>query len=183
MTTLNEALLVIGRRLGFPVSRGKTVARRLQETARLPSGAPGKAPEIDSSDFVTLLLALAADTELHLTVEALDRLAETVPHGVDTAVMPEGIRLPPVTARSYLETLAWKAASDDPDLQSAVSKLKIEVVSTWPEIAIHFPDGDITRFRQTGELAAHWGDARIRKSITISGAAFVDAVRDLNIKD
>src|SRR5690606_3286096 len=62
--TLKHALAAIERHLGFPISRGRTVAARLQEAGYIEHGAPGVAPQISPDGFVALLIALAANKTL-----------------------------------------------------------------------------------------------------------------------
>jgi len=174
MATINAALAAVERHIGFPRSRSRTVARRLQEADLLPSGAPGVAPEIDASDLVSLVIALAADTTLHEAPHAVATYRGLTPGG---AVVPGTID----TAGRAIEILADIALHGDAELYRRDA---VEVVATWPEIAIHnATTGNISRFRAVGADASHWGETGLRKSTTINAAAFIDCVRDLFSKE
>jgi len=177
VTTTNQAIDAISRRLGFPKSRARTIARRLTEGGILPSGAPGVAPEIDIADFVSLLVGLACDAALPRVVAAVSSYDELTPEGVPAESVPVAVRhqVGFASARTHLEGLAYLALRD----AAAVSKLHLEFVANWPEFAIHNQDGRAERFLSPGALSGHWQASGHRKSTTINGAAFVDAVRDL----
>jgi hypothetical protein len=183
MPTTNDAVAALANRVGFTEPRARAVARRLTDAGVLPAGGPGRAPEIAPADVISLFIALAADAELRRSAEIVTTYGDLVPDGIDVMVMPESIRPPRETARTYLNGLVRRALQGDADMRSTVAALKIEVVSNWPAIAIHFPDGEVQRFREVGSLASHWQESGHRKSTTVSGAAFVDAIRDLNFRN
>ncbi|MDX8499883.1 hypothetical protein RFM99_15800 [Mesorhizobium sp. VK4C] len=161
----------IERHVGFPKSRARQVARRLQEAHILPLGGPGIAPELDAYGFISLLIALAADAPLHEAAEAVSTYRALTPGGVDLTGAPESVD----TAGRALDIFADIAAHGEPDL---LRRDFFEVVSSWPEIAMR-RDGAVTRFASVGALASHWQAKGHRKSITINGAALVDAIQEL----
>lgn len=185
MPTLKEAALAMERHLNFPTSRTMTVAQRLREAELLPAGGPGIPPILDQDDFVTLLIALASDTTLHEVVDAARRAANLTPGGailgVDLTINGETAEYWPTSvprsARHILDVIAEMALGDI-DSQRDVAAMRIEFVSSWPEISIH--DGDrIRRFREPGANAVHWGERGHRRSTTINGSALVSAIRSL----
>lgn len=169
MATLTAALAALERHVGFPSTRSRQIARRLQEEHLLSFGAPGTAPPIDHLGFVTLLLAVAADGAVHAAPAAATTLLATTPGGVSLEGAPISIG----TARSQLLALvetALEFPSDPPGY-------KIEVVANWPEIAIHQFGKVVGRFQPVGTLPDYWQARGHRKSTTIDGSAFGDAVR------
>ncbi len=164
MPTITSATAAIARHLGFPEARVRQIARRLREAELMPAGAPGVPPEVDRHDLLTLLIALASDGTAAKAAEAVATYGALVPGGANLASAPASI---PRTIRSVLEVLAAEGADGEP-----ATPLNIEFVSTWPEIALHWEDGTVSRFREPGALSSHWAGDRIRKSITITGAAF-----------
>lgn len=185
MATLNSVLAKIEQHMGFPASRTKQVARRLAEAGIIPVGGPRRSPELTIDDFVSLLIAASFDNGLAGVVEAARSASGLTPGGailgVDLTVdgvtaehWPTGV---PRSARQVLDVIA-EIALGDIHSQREVTAMRIEFVSTWPEIAIH--DGDrIHRFREPGSNAGHWGKRGHRRSVTINGGALVDAVRAL----
>lgn len=170
MPTLKQALAAIERHLGFPISRGRTVAARLQEAGYIERGAPGVAPNITHEGFVALFIALAANKTLAETGEAVMAYLEATPGGVSLTGAPASI----MRLRSELLALTETALEFPDDL----ADLSIEVVGTWPEVLIRHL-GRATRFVPVGFNAAHWQAAGHRTSTTISGAAFRDCARAL----
>ncbi|CAN7701584.1 hypothetical protein [Mesorhizobium sp. LjNodule214] len=177
MATLKACLTSIEHYLGFPKSRSITVSRRMQERDALPIGAPGVAPELDAHDAVSLIIALAADTALHEAPDAVGRYRSLTPGGVDLTDAPTSID----TAGLALDIMADIAVHGSADL---LRRDRIEVVSNWPEVAIHdATSGHTKRFAAAGAAASHWQQVGHRKSTTINGSAFVDCIRDLFGKD
>lgn len=185
MPILRDVAQALERHLNFPKSRTMTVAQRLREAGLLPAGAPGIAPELSIDHFTSLVIAVASDTTLHRVGEVVRRAEQLTPGGamlgVDLTVNGEPTEhwptAVPRSARQVLDVIA-EMALGDLDSQRDVAATRLEFVSTWPEIAIH--DGDrIRRFREPGANAAHWGENGHRRSTTISGGAFVSAVRSL----
>ena len=170
MPTLNEAIAALSRLVGFPESRSRVVARRLREAGKLPAGAPGVAPEVDLGNVIDLFVAIASDAKVHRVPDALATYQSLTPGGADLSCAPASVR---ATAGQQLLAIAALAAEGDNDMR----RLRVEFVSSWPEIAIHFDDGSTQRFREGGSLAGHWDSTGHRKSITVNGAAFADAVR------
>ncbi|MER8858987.1 hypothetical protein [Mesorhizobium sp. M0138] len=173
MASLRTCLTAIERYLGFPQSRSRTVARRLQERSVLPLGAPGIAPELDEHDVVSLIIALAADTTLHEAPDAVERYRRLTPAGIDLTGAPASID----TAGRALDVMADIAIHGDAGL---LRRDRIEIVSSWPEIMIeNAASGRASRFVAVGSLANHWQANGHRKSVEINGGAFIDAINDL----
>ncbi|KQV83659.1 hypothetical protein ASC90_20460 [Rhizobium sp. Root1220] len=137
----------------------------------MPAGAPGVPPDVDHHDLLTLIIALASDATLAKAAEAVESYSALTPGGADVTGAPATV---PRTAREALTAFAELAAEGD-----ALSSMAIEVVATWPEIAIRWSDGTVQRFRETGALASHWADSRQRKSVTIPGTAFAAVFKEL----
>lgn len=168
MPTLSHALTAIERHVGFPTSRGGTVAARLQEAGYIERGAPGVAPQITPDGFVALVIALAANKTLAETGAAVAAYLGATPGGVSLNGAPASIpRL-----RAELLSLAETALEFPDDL----ADLTIEVVASWPECTIR-QLGRTIRFVPVGANASHWQAAGHRCATTISGRAFRDAVR------
>jgi hypothetical protein len=185
MATLKGVLAVIEQHIGFSTSRTKQIARRLAEADIIPTGGPRRAPEIDTNHFVSLVAAAAMDDGLADVVASHHRLSTMTPGGamlsVDLTVSGEPTEhwptAVPRSARQVLDVIA-EMALGDLDSQRDVAAMRLEFVSSWPEITIY--DGDRTRrFREPGSNAGHWGERGHRRSVTINGGAFVDAVRSL----
>ncbi|WP_144296035.1 hypothetical protein [Ancylobacter novellus] len=171
---MNEAIDVIERRLGFPSSRARTVARRLQEAGIVPSGAPGLPPEVGLRGFVSLVLALATDAPLHLVASAVEQYRGLGLPGHSVGGMPVELAERYAPAGVHLDALAAGVVAGDPGAAP-----QIDVVGNWPEITLHWPDGTFDRFREADALPGHWGASNHRKSITINGSAFAAAIGDL----
>ena len=171
MATLNAAVAALERRIGFPRSRARQVARSLQEAGALPLGGPGKAPEINIDDFVTLVIALAADVPLHQSAAAVRTYRDLTPGGADVSRAPASV---PQNAGEEIDAIFSLAADGNSDVRG----VKLEFVANWPEVALHWQDGSISRFRELGALAAHWGAAGHRRSTSISVAALADAIKE-----
>ncbi|RWE25229.1 MAG: hypothetical protein EOS41_12335 [Mesorhizobium sp.] len=173
MATINAALAAIDRHIGFPQSRSRTVARRLQEANALPMGAPGVAPELDADDFLMLVVALAADTTLHEAPRTVVTYMALTPGGAvlgDDA--PDSI---PRNAGHALIAWSDQALHGDSD---ALRRDRIEVVAGWPELVI-YAAGKEHRFVVQGTVASAWQTNGNRKSITLNGSALVDCLREL----
>lgn len=166
--TLNEAIAALERFVGFRRGRLVSVSQRLQQAGILPIGAPRTPPQLDLTHVVCLLVAYAADAAIHLSAKSVEIIETLTPGGADLSSAPQHLRL---TAGDQLRAIAALAAEGDSDMR----RIKLEFVSTWPELAIHWPDGSVQRFREMGALASHWGDGAHRKSITVNGAALADA--------
>lgn len=185
MATLNRVLANIEQHIGFPISRTKQVARRLAEAGIIPTGGPRRAPELDISHFASIVAAAAMEDGLADVVASHQRLSSLTPGGASLGVdltvggetdeqWPASI---PRSAREVIDVIAEMALGDHVS-QRDVAAMRIEFVSTWPEIAIH-DAARIRRFRERGSDAAHWGQCGHRRSTTINGSAIVDAVRAL----
>jgi hypothetical protein len=168
VTTTNDATAAIERRIGIPKSRGVTVARRLTEHGLLPAGAPGKAPELDRADFVTLLIGLASDAPLSRVADAVATYRDLTPAGTPIDVLPASLQF---SAGNFLDVLT--------DAPENSSHMQIEFVSTWPGVTIHYADGTVRRFVKPGSDASRWQHSGYLKSTTINGSAYRDCVLDL----
>ncbi|BBD37002.1 hypothetical protein Amn_18820 [Aminobacter sp. Y103A] len=175
MPSTTEAVDAVVR-LGFDPGRAKAVARSLTDAAVLPSGGPGKSPALDVTHFIDLLIGVVVDAPLRLVPAAVRSYRALTPGGADLANAPASID----TAGQALDIFADIALhGEHPDL---LRRDQIEIVSSWSEIALISPSG-IRRFVPVGANAAHWAASGHRKSTTIAGSAFVDAVRDLFAKE
>lgn len=171
MGTLNHALDAIERLIGFPRSRSTGIARRLQEAGLLPSGAPGVPPELDEDNVLDLAIALAADTELHTAVAALRAYHSLTPGGINLATAPASIPNAPIAVSILIE-----------DARSGVAdarKSQIEVSCNARAVAIHKPNGEVSRFVEAGADPAHWALRGHHKSIRLNAAAIADALDDI----
>ncbi|QYO75328.1 hypothetical protein [Devosia salina] len=167
MPTITAALAAFERHLGFPQSRSRTIARRLQEAGILPLGSSGSKPEINDDGFIALFLALAGDTTLHEAAPRVDRLFAMTPGGASLEGAPASI---PTARRSLLDLI--ETALVDEDLPTA-----IEVVSNFDELAITWPGEIVERFQPTGAIAGHWQVTSHRRACIVTGSAFAKAIR------
>lgn len=176
MNTISPTVAALERYCGFEAGSTRARIRALTEGGLIEPGGPGKPVEITEADFVLLLLALASGAPLHAVADVVAELADTLPTGVDVNVMPATSRPAKQTAYDALHDLVWSAAHGDLDAQSRVSKINVEVVETWREVALHTPDG-VVRFLPTGALSGRWQGDKQRRATTIPGTALVGAVR------
>jgi hypothetical protein len=116
------------------------------------------------------MIAYAADAPIHLSARSVETYVALTPEGAHVAKAPAGY-----CKTSGDELLAIAEMYDDADLR----RLRIEFVSSWPEVAIHFAGGGIHRFLKLGALPGHWQSSGHRKSIVINGAALADVIKDL----
>ena len=172
MPTLNQAIDALARHVGFHPSRLRTIARRLQDADVLPSGAPGVAPEVQLRHVVDLIIAVASDATLRRASGAVETYRATTPGGADLSQAPASVR---VDAGQQLEAVARLAMDGDTDAR----RMRVEVVSTWPEVVFLFEDGTAHRFQPVGTLSGHWQMLGHRRATTINGAAFADAIIEL----
>lgn len=176
MPTLNQAVSAIDRHLGFPTSRSRQVARRLQEAGQFPLGAPGTAPVVDVDDVLNLVLALAADTTLHTAADAVTTYRSLVPHGADLSGAPASI---PRTAGDALDVWAEIAINGEADI---IRRDRIEVVSNGPGVAVHTPRG-VARFVPAEANPNLWQDRGHLRAVSLRGAALVGCLRSLFQKE
>ncbi|MGK9261197.1 hypothetical protein KXS15_09560 [Sinorhizobium meliloti] len=175
MTTTHKAIDALVAHLGFDPPRCRAVARRLKENGTLPLGHAGKAPELEIWHFIDLLIGVCVDVPLRAVPETVALYRGLAPGAANMTGAPSHLRK---SAGDYLDILAEMAASGTPDDRRDVSKSRIEIVSTWPEIAVQ--DVETTfRFQPVGSLPDVWQGTKHRQAITINGAAFVKAVREL----
>jgi hypothetical protein len=172
MPTTSEAVDAIVRHIGFDPPRAKAVARSLTEDGAIPSGAPGRSPELAIDHVLDLVLGCAVDAPLRAIAATVERYRALTPGGANLDGAPAGIDR---TAGDAIDIWADVALHGDGDL---LRRDTIDVVAGWPEIAIHTGD-TVSRFVAPGTLATHWQACGHRKSTTISGAALVDCLREL----
>jgi hypothetical protein len=174
MATLNHVLDSIQAHIGFPRSRSSGVARRLQESAMLPSGAPGVAPELDQKDVCLLLATLMSAPKLHEAVDHARAYTEMTPAGaVLSADAPNSV---PRSALEYLEVQSEIAIGGD--AVDDVRGHRFEFVHGWRELSAHTPEGTVSRFVLPGALASHQ-QAPHRIAGVVKGDAFVDLMKDI----
>ena len=171
MATLNHVLDAIERQIGFPRSRSNGIARRLQESNLLPVGAPGVAPELNEDNVLDLVVALASDTELHNAVGAVRAYHAMTPGGADLSGAPDTLPNAPIAIAVLVESARVGVAE--------ARKSQIAVSCNWRAVAIHKPDGSVSRFSQPGAHCAHWQSNGHHKSITLTVAAIADALDDI----
>ncbi|MER9596686.1 hypothetical protein [Mesorhizobium sp. M0244] len=119
-----------------------------------------------------LLIGSAVDVPLRAVADTVVSYRELTPAGAPIDVLPASLQY---SAGNYLDALADLAADGSDDVRRA----KLEFVSNWKELAVHQPDGTISRFVEPGAIASNWQHAGHRRSTAINGAAFADAVSDL----
>lgn len=173
MATIQETASAIERHIGFPSEQTQDLATALRN-----AGVIGDT--IDLGDFLVILTALAADLAPEQATD-VERYLDLMPNGINPEIMPESVREKIGLASVEIVLLAYMigAAGAEVTSQRDLSRLHIEFVSTWPEIAITQPDGEVERFLEIGALASHWGHRGLRRSITINGSALVDTIREL----
>jgi hypothetical protein len=155
------------------------IARRLQEAGHLPTGSGSAPPTLQIKHIATFLLALLSGQPLKGVADAAEVYSDLRRYGFNVAVMPDSIRPPVFTARDYVEYVLHLFASGDTE---GLGRLQLEVVSSWPELTIHFADGAAPwRFVTAGEPATHWRSPDVRKSTTITSQALHQIVRRLNL--
>ncbi len=169
MPTINAALGALARHCRFNTARANAIARRLQDSGVLPKGGPNNPPQINGEGFAALFLALASDTTIAAAPANVATLLSATPGGASLDGAPASIG----TARSELLALVETALDEPDDLEG----FAIEVVTNWPEIAISQFGKVIGRYQQQGTISGHWQSRGHRRSTTVTGAAFRDAVR------
>ncbi|MER9032417.1 hypothetical protein [Mesorhizobium sp. M0674] len=172
MPTTKQSCGALVHRVGFDPGRTKEAARALTEGGVLPSGAPGKSPELTPQHVATLMLGAALDVPLRAVADTVREYRELTPAGTPIDMLPASLQY---SAGNYLDALA-----NEPEL---ARHLKIEVVSTWPGISIHSPDGIVRRFVEPGTHPNHWQHSGHMRSTTVIGSAFADAVTELFSKE
>lgn len=175
MCTIKAAIAALERYGGFNPKRSRTISRALIDNGVIPMGAPGMAQVLSVEEFLFFLEAVAFDPLTREAREASARAQFLCPAGVgDMTSAPLSI---PRTAHTAL--LAYADLALGPiESQRAVSKLQFEFVQTWPEIAVHTPDG-VGRFVAAGANPQAWQSTGHRRSTSINGGAFIDMLRAL----
>ncbi|MDG4854065.1 MULTISPECIES: hypothetical protein [unclassified Mesorhizobium] len=169
MVTTKQAVDAIARHIGFDPPRVAAVARRLTEAGVLPSGAPKAPPVLNPEHVVSIIMGSAGDGwPLHKTAAVVASHRDLTPAGVSIDALPGRLQF---TAGNFLDALA-----DEPE---NARHLRIEIVSTWPEIAIFYDDGTVRRFVEPGANPNRWQGSGHRRSTTINGPAFAGTFQDL----
>jgi hypothetical protein len=173
MPTTNEAVHAVWRHLGFEKPRVAAVARSLTDAGVLPAGGPGRSPELEPQHVVDIILAVAVDAPLRALAAKVAEYRAMTPGGACLVGAPDSID----TAGRMLDILGDWSIHGDADL---LRRDAIEVVSSWPEIALHdYAAAQVRRFAPVGTLASHWQNSGHRRSTCIHGSAFVNAMREL----
>ncbi|KYK47278.1 hypothetical protein A1D31_31415 [Bradyrhizobium liaoningense] len=176
LATLNSALDAIERHIGFPRSRGYSVARRLQEADLLPLGGPGYAPELKQRDVCLLLAVLMSAPTLAEAADHARAYATMTPGGaVLSADAPDSI---PRSALEYLEVQSEIAVGGSADAVNDLRAHRFEYVHGWRELSVHTPERSVTRFVLPGQLATHQ-QAPHRIAGVVKGEAFANLMRGL----
>ncbi|KYK44782.1 hypothetical protein A1D31_35760 [Bradyrhizobium liaoningense] len=176
MATLNQTLDAIKRHVGFPQSRGYSVARRLQEADLLPLGGPGRAPELEQRDVCLLIATLMSAPVLAEAADHARAYATMTPGGaVLSADAPASI---PRSALEYLETQSEIAIGGSADAVNDLRAHRFEYVHGWRELSVHTPERSVTRFVLPGQLASHL-QAPHRVAGVVKGEAFANLMKDL----
>jgi hypothetical protein len=126
---------------------------------------------MDEDHVLDLVVALAADTELHTAVAAVQAYHAMTPGGVSLLGAPDSIPNAPIAVSILVEDAR---AGDAEALQS-----QIQISCNWRAVAIHKPNGSVNRFCEPGIAASHWQSNGHHKSTTISAAAIADAITEL----
>ncbi|MFK4507145.1 hypothetical protein LPJ38_26500 [Bradyrhizobium daqingense] len=176
MATLNAVLDAIERHIGFPRSRGYSVARRLQENDLLPLGGPGRAPELEHRDVCLLLATLMSAPVLAEAAEHARAYSVMTPGGaVLSADAPASI---PRSALEYLETQSEVAVGGSAAAVDDLRGHRFEFAHGWREMSAHTPEGTVNRFVLPGQLATHQQAPR-RVAGLVRGESFANLMRDL----
>lgn len=171
MVSTRQAVDAVSRWLGFDHARVCAVGRSLTDAGVLPSGGPGVSPELNPDHVVSLVLTTAADKPLRASADTGASYRALRPGGIPADVSPSAFE----DAGRTLDIFADIAVHGDSDI---LRRDRIEVVATWPEIAIH-SGGTAKRFVPAGSEPNRWQAAGHRRSTTINGAALVDCLREL----
>lgn len=159
----------IRQHIGIPVTRSLSTVRYLREAGIFPSGGPGRGPEIERSEIITLLVAVATGAKLEDVAAATRATLATVPGGAYIAGAPLTI---PRTAEIALAALGTQALEGD-DLAG----LTIEIAHGEPEVALVWSDGITQRFQVSGALANHVPRGRV--ATCIPGPSFAAILRKI----
>jgi hypothetical protein len=172
MTTTRKAVDALARRIGLESKRVRAVAIALTAARVIPSGAPRTPPELDPEHVVSLLIGSCLDVPLRAVAECVVAYRGLTPGGASLVGAPASLR----TAGNFLDI--WADIAIHGDAADLLRRDRLEIVSNWPEIALH-ETGNVKRWQPVGSLAGHWQSSGHRKSTTINGAAFIDAIQEL----
>lgn len=142
MATLNQTLDAIQRHVGFPRSRGYSVARRLQEVRLLPLGGPGIAPELDQRDVCLLLAVLMSAPALSEVIDHARAYSNMTPSGA--VLSPDAPESIPRSVLEYLEVQSEVAVGGTPDAVADLRGHRYEFVHGWRELSVQMPEGTIS---------------------------------------
>lgn len=172
MTSTQQAVGALVRRVGFDPGRAAAVARMLTDAGLLPAGAPGRSPELSPQDVATLMVGVAVDVPLRAVADTVRQYRSLRREGVPTGA-PELII---GTVGEELDVLAEIAATGPPDAVSLVAKTIITVVSNWPEITLT-DTIDVRRF--SAGMPGHWGAYGHRRAVEVNFGAMCDVIKEL----
>lgn len=167
--TIADALAALERHVGFDSRTTRGIARSLQESDVLQTGAPGVAPSITPEEFAKLFVAIAAGKPRYRSSDVAREYLAATPGGISLTNAPTSVH----SARTALLALIDTALKAPSDLRG----LTIEVVNNWVEIAVHSGPDHVERFIDRGVVEGHW-NANHRRATSVSGSAFAAAVRE-----
>ncbi|MCK1619577.1 hypothetical protein IVA96_23970 [Bradyrhizobium sp. 159] len=168
MAKLADVLSAIDA-LGFDPRRSKVVATRLRDAGVIPAGGPARSPDLDETDTLRLIVAIAVTSKLRLADHDLDVYAGLVPFGlVFREGTPDSI---PRTAFDAIDLLVETARAGDTDARLST----IEFVRSWPEIVVNrYPNIWIRHFVVAGSNAGHWQRSGHRTATTVPVRVIAD---------
>ncbi|MDA9413824.1 hypothetical protein XI04_27520 [Bradyrhizobium sp. CCBAU 11430] len=83
MAKLADVLSAIDA-LGFDPGRSKVVATRLRDAGVIPAGGPAQSPNLNDTDALRLILAIAVTSKIRLADHDHDVYAGLVPFGMSS---------------------------------------------------------------------------------------------------
>jgi hypothetical protein len=180
VATVSETLPIVAEHTGIKPATCTWVARQLVGSGLLPRSEGARVPQMDHLHLALLLIGLLSDATGATVVETTRRYAALVENGL-TPDIALHLREPVYTAADYIEEMI--AALADRDTDSAAGReaygAQIEVVASWPEIRISFPNGERVVFVEPGTETRLWQSDKVRRSSTIAGVTLSNIVRDL----
>ncbi|TIT25627.1 MAG: hypothetical protein E5W86_14875, partial [Mesorhizobium sp.] len=116
MTSTAQAVGALARRVGLDPGRTAAVARMLTDAGMLPSGSPGKSPELTPQDVATLMLGVAVDVPLRAVADTVSEYRALRREGVPVGA-PASIS---VSAGEALDIIAEISATGSLDARALV---------------------------------------------------------------
>ncbi|RVD40390.1 hypothetical protein EN812_09635 [Mesorhizobium sp. M4B.F.Ca.ET.169.01.1.1] len=144
----------------------------LTDAGMLPSGSPGKSPELTPQDVATLMLGVAVDVPLRAVADTVSEYRALRREGVPVGA-PASIS---VSAGEALDIIAEISATGSLDARALVAKTILSVVGSWPEIVLT-DTIDVRRF--SGGTPGYWQAYGHRKSVEINLGAFAAVIAEL----